>query len=184
MNDSSAIIFLASMMALKDYVRNFFKTVWPGFVESCEFLRKSWNLPSNFPDLEKVWKMEIKSGKMVKSLEFFLMQLYKWNLFCFGQILFNLALMFAVHCEKNFVPAFFKKKWKVCLDHLFDNLESGKINYCFGKKCGKSLELWIQKSVRTMCNRSDLFFFFFYYSVLLFFHKPSHFKKEKSTKCY
>ena len=78
----------------------------------------------------------------------------------------------------------FLKKWKVCIDHLFNNLESGKINYCFGKKCGKSLEFWIQKSVRTMCNRSDLFFFFFYYSVLLFFHKPTHFKKEKSTKCY
>ena len=26
------------------------------------------NLPSNFPDLEKIWKMEITPGKMVKSL--------------------------------------------------------------------------------------------------------------------
>ena len=35
--------------------------------------------------------------------------------------------------------------------HLFDNLESGKRNDCFGKiKCGKSLECWIQISVRTL----------------------------------
>ena len=32
---------------------------------------KSWNLPRHFPGLEKVWKMEIKSGNMVKSLDFF-----------------------------------------------------------------------------------------------------------------
>ena len=39
---------------------------------SLEFLKKSWNLPSNFSDQEKVWKMEIKSGKIVRSLNFFL----------------------------------------------------------------------------------------------------------------
>ena len=35
-------------------------------------------MPSNFPDLEKVWKMEIKSGKLLKSLElvYFLFQSY------------------------------------------------------------------------------------------------------------
>jgi len=38
-----------------------------GSVQSLEFLKKSWNLPSNFLDLEKVWKIEIKSGKMVKN---------------------------------------------------------------------------------------------------------------------
>ena len=100
--------------------RNFFKTVWLGFVQSCEFLKKSWNLSNNFPDLEKVWKM-------VKSLEFFFLQLYKWNLFCFCQILFNLTLTF---CVKKLCSCIFK----VCIDHLFDNRESGKINYCFGKK--------------------------------------------------
>ena len=52
--------------------------------QSVEFLKKSWNLLSNFPDMEKVWKMEIKSGKIVKSLEFFskLRQLL-YNLFWF-----------------------------------------------------------------------------------------------------
>ena len=177
MNDSPAIIFLASMMALKDYVSvtRVRTELW--------ILKKVLKFGQQFSRPRKSLKNGDKVWKTVKSLEFFFLQLQKWNLFCFGQILFNLDLMFAVHSEKNFIPAFFKK-WKVCIDHLFDNLESGKINYCLEKKCGKSLEFWIQKSVPTMCNRSDLFFFFFYYSVLLFFHKPTHFKKEKSTKSY
>ena len=66
--------------------------------------------------------------------------------FRFGQILFNLARLFATHHEKSFVPAFFT----VSIDHLFDNLECEKRNYCFGKKSVKSLECWIQKSVRTL----------------------------------
>ena len=53
-----------------------------------------------------------------------------------------------MHHEKKFVPAFFK----VSIDHLFDNLESEKRNNCFGKKSAKSLEFWIQKSVRTLCS--------------------------------
>ena len=51
--------------------------------------------------------------------------------------------MFALCCEKSFVPACFK----VSIDHLFDNPESGKRNHSFEKKSGKSLEFWIQKSV-------------------------------------
>ena len=54
--------------------------------------KKSWNLPSNFPDLEKVWKMEKKSGKMVNDgLEFFFKattSALEVNLFRFVQILF------------------------------------------------------------------------------------------------
>ena len=42
-----------------------------GFLPSLEFLKKSWKMSSNFPGLEKVWKIKHKSGKMVKSLEFF-----------------------------------------------------------------------------------------------------------------
>ena len=38
-------------------------------------MKRSWNLPSNFPDPEKVWKIEIKSGRMLKSLEFFFSKL-------------------------------------------------------------------------------------------------------------
>ena len=43
-----------------------------GFVQSLEFLKKSGNLRTTFPDLEKVWKLKAKSWKMGLSLEFFL----------------------------------------------------------------------------------------------------------------
>ena len=56
--------------------------------------------------------------------------LAKWNCFRFGQILLNLDRMFAVHPEKSFVPAFLK----VYIELLFDNLESEKRKYCFGRK--------------------------------------------------
>ena len=39
------------------------------------------------------------------------------------------AHTFVAHHEKSPVPVIFK----VSFDHLFDNLESGKINSCFGK---------------------------------------------------
>ena len=54
--------------------------------------------------------------------------------------------MFAAHHENSFFPFFFK----VSIDHLFDDLELGKRNYCFEKRSGKSLEFWIQKSVRSL----------------------------------
>lgn len=44
--------------------------------------------------------------------------------------------MSAEHHEKNVVPAFFR----VSIDQLSDNLESGKKNYCFGKKSGNNLD--------------------------------------------
>ena len=158
-------------------------SVWQGFAQSCEFLKKSWNLASNLPDLEKVWKMEIKFGKRSKVVSFSFCN-FKSEI-CFVLVRSYSISTLCLQCiVKKISFLHFFKKWKVCIDHLFDNLESGKINYCFGKKSGKSLEFSIQKSVPTMCNRSDLFFFFFYYSVLLFFHKPNHFKKEKSTKSY
>ena len=49
--------------------------------------------------------------------------------------------------EKGFVASFF---FKVSINHLFDNLESGKRNYCLEKKHEKSLEFWIQESVRAL----------------------------------
>ena len=45
-----------------------------------------------------------------------------------------------------FLWFFFKKR---SIDHLFDNLESGK-KLLFWKKSGQSLEFWIQKFVRTL----------------------------------
>ena len=37
-------------------------------VENLEFLKKYVNLQTSFPDLEKVWKMEIKFGKKWKEV--------------------------------------------------------------------------------------------------------------------
>ena len=51
--------------------------------------------------------------------------------------------MFAVHHEKKLCSCFFK----VTIDHLFDNLESGKRNYCFGKKSGNSFELILEQRI-------------------------------------
>ena len=55
---------------------NFTCLFYAGFVLSLEFLKKSWNLLSNFPDLEKVWKIEIKSGKNGKKSYVFFIQSY------------------------------------------------------------------------------------------------------------
>ena len=48
--------------------------------------------------------------------------------------------MFAAYREKSFVPGFFLRS--LLITDLFDNLESGKRNYCFGKKSGKVLNLF------------------------------------------
>ena len=55
----------------------------------------------------------MKSEKIVKKiLSFFFSKLQQivldeWNVFRFGQILFNFARLFAAYHEKIFVPAFF-----------------------------------------------------------------------------
>jgi len=75
---------------------------------------------------------------MVKSLSFFLSCskcFISEFFFRFAEILFNLARTFAAHHEKSFVPVVFLRS----IDHLFDNLESGKRNYCFGKSLAKVL---------------------------------------------
>ena len=71
--------------------------------------------------------------------------------FTFGQILFNLARMFAAQQEKRFVPCVF---FKVSTDHLFDNLESGKRNYCFGKKVGKKSWILGPTNLYEPCNNA------------------------------
>ena len=84
------------------------------------------------------WSLE----KMVKGLQCFFFfwklqhVLYKWNIFWLVKS-YSILGSFAAHHEKSFVPAFFR----VSIDHLqvFDNCESGKWNYCFGKTLGKVL---------------------------------------------
>ena len=45
--------------------------------------------------------------------------------------------------EKSLVPVFFK----VSVDHLFGNVESGQINYCFRKKPAKRLSNYGSKNL-------------------------------------
>ena len=45
-----------------------------------------------------------------------------------------------------FSPVFFK----FSNYHLFDNLESGKINECLEKSLERSIEFWIQKSILSL----------------------------------
>ena len=79
--------------------------------------------------------------------------LYKGFFFVFGKIVFHLARTFAAHHEKSLVPAFFK----VSIDHLFDNLESGKRNYWFGKKYSlkKVLNLGSRTNLCEPCNANE-----------------------------
>ena len=84
--------------------------MWPGTKMCCIMHAtfagsiESWNLPSNFPDLEEVLKTEIKSEYFFKSYN----KLYKWNKFRFGQIILNLAHTVAARHEKSFDPVFLK----------------------------------------------------------------------------
>ena len=115
---------------------------YTGFVQSLEFLRKSWNLPSSFLDVKKVWKMEIKCGKMVKSLEFFFRQSYKK---CFISEVFSFWSNL-IRSQPYVCSSSWKKLCscilKVSIDHLFQNLESGKRKYFFGKKSRKILKIY------------------------------------------
>ena len=113
------------------------------FVQSLEFLKKSWKMLSNFPGLEKVWKIE-----MVKSLEFFFTattsRLYVFNFFWFWS---NLIRFHSYVCSAPRKKVLFLR----CVDHLFDNLESGKRNYCFGKSLEKVLNFGSQ-NLYEPCN--------------------------------
>ena len=86
-------------------------------------------MPSTFPELEKICQIEVKFWF------FFKLQLVvlKWNVFCVCEILFNLTCMSWKKLRS--CRGFFK----LSIDHLFLNLESGKRNYCFGKSPQKVL---------------------------------------------
>ena len=66
-----------------------------GFVQSLEFLKKSWNLQSKWKiwNLQSKWKIEVRSGKMVKVWSFSfskLQQVLTREYFSYSQIPFNL----------------------------------------------------------------------------------------------
>ena len=82
----------------------------------------SLNLPSNFPDLEKVWKNSKKSWVFF----FFLPSYNKCfisEMFSFRRLVYRASWKKLCFCVL-----------KVSIDNLFDNRKSGKSNYCFGKK--------------------------------------------------
>ena len=89
---------------------------------SCRVLN-SWKSLEICPAIFQTWKIELKSRKMMKSHEFVskLHQALYVILFLFWSNLIQFHL-FAVHHEKSFVRAL----CKASVDHLFDNLESGK----------------------------------------------------------
>ena len=125
----------------------------------------------DFQDLEKVLKMEIKSRKIIQSLEvFFIAEKSAWwvNFFPVVNSIYPVAKTFN-HRMRSFIIFFVpiapwlqyvcSAPWKklgscvfskVSIDHLFDNLESGDIDSRIGKKSGKSLEFWVQNSVWTL----------------------------------
>ena len=71
---------------------------------------------------------------MVKVLSYF----ESYNKCFTSEIFFALVKSYSIlhGCQgKSFIPVFFE----VSIDHLFDNLESEKVNYCFGKGLEKVL---------------------------------------------
>ena len=119
---------------------------------------ESWNLSSYFPVLEKVWK-RWSLEKMIKSLEFFFFEIYK----CFLSEFFLFFFFFQSYstsssCLQSTTKKALFLRFKVSIDHLFDNLESGERNYCFGKSSGKS----------PSSSSRDIFFYLFF-----FFNSPS-----------
>ena len=92
--------------------------------------------------------MEIKSAKMVKSLFFFFKgttSALEVKFFSFGQILFHLNRMFAAHHERLAVALILPFLRSLSITYLI-TLSLDKEIIVFGK----SLEFWIQKSVRKL----------------------------------
>ena len=104
-------------------------------------LEKFWNLLSNFPDLETVCKIEVKSWKMVKSLEFFFLFLSHSKCFMSGSFGFwwNLIQSYPYVCNSSWKKlcscVFFRS---LLITYLITLSLEKKL--CFGKKTGKSLE--------------------------------------------
>ena len=119
---------------------------------SLEFLHKSWNLRSNFTDLEKVWKIEIKSWKNGKIPVFFFQSYNKW----FKSVFFLFCSNVIQSC-----PYVCSAPWKTLvflrfLRSLFKNLSLEK-EITVLKKSLESVEFWVQKSVRTLNKRFSSF---------------------------
>ena len=127
-----------------------------GFVQSLEFLKKSWNLSNYFPDLEKLWK-RWSLEKVIKSLEFFF-QIYDK---CF------ISEFFLIHPLPYVCSAPRKKLCSCVLRSLLITcliaLSLEKEIIVLEKVLEKVLKFWIQKSVRTLLPALRLTSFFRYF---------------------
>ena len=75
---------------------------------------------------------------------------------CFFFVLFKSYLISPVCLQPSTKKALFFASFKVSTDHLFDNLESGKRNYCFGKKVCKKSGILDPKNLYEPCNNAFL----------------------------
>jgi len=92
-----------------------------GFVQSLEFLKKSWHLPSSFLDLEKVWKIEIKTllKKRQKVVTFFKVTHSISTLqMKFFFVLVESYLISPICLQHIMEKALFLHFFKVSIDHL------------------------------------------------------------------
>ena len=88
---------------------------------------------------------------MVKSLEFAYNKRFTSFFFSFWS---NLIQSRPHVCSAARKKALFLASFKVSTDHLFDNLESGKRNYCFGKKVGKKSWILGPTNLYEPCNNA------------------------------
>ena len=107
-----------------------------GFVLSSNFQQFS-RREKRLENGDKVsWKNRKKSWVFLKLQQ---IVFYNWIFFRFGQILFFSPICFQPTCIMK-KALFLRLVRCLLITDLFDNLESGKRNYCLGKKSGKSLE--------------------------------------------
>ena len=107
--------------------------------QNLEFLKKFWNLQSNFPDLERVCKLEMKSGKIVKSRSFFpVFKSYQLSYVSYC-IVVTVLLQYVMR------KAWFLRFSRSLLITYLITLSVEKEIIVLGKKSGNDLKFWIQK---------------------------------------
>ena len=119
-------------------------------------VKKVLKFSSFFLDLENVWKR--------LSLEKFFFQIYNK---CFVSEFFFVFKSYSASsvCLQRTTKKALFLRFKVSVDHLFDNPEYGERNYCFGKSSGKSIEILNPKiCVNPVTSSSpDIFFSLFFF---------------------
>ena len=107
--------------------------------QNLEFLKKFWNLQSNFPDLERVCKLEMKSEKIVKSRSFFpVFKSYQLSYVSYC-IVVTVLLQYVMR------KAWFLRFSRSLLITYLITLSVEKEIIVLGKKSGNDLKFWIQK---------------------------------------